>query len=98
MAKALKKQKKALQKKILSVNNKGDKPNFIDTLNGYVSDEINKWIEEKYVEYFSLDHIEDIVKNLNTWEYTFIAFGNKEFTGTYTATDWKNKNEDLSKI
>ena len=41
MGKALKKQKKALQKKILSVNNKGDKPNFIDTLNGYVSDEIN---------------------------------------------------------
>ena len=78
------------------INNKGDKPDLIDALNGYVSAEINKWDEEKYVSYFSLDHINDIVKNLDTWNYTFIALGNKKFAGTYSATDWKDKNEDLS--
>lgn len=78
------------------INNKGDNPDLIDALNGYVSDEIKKWEEENYVSYFSLDHINDIVKNLDTWKYEFIALGNKQFTGTYTATEWKNKNEDLS--
>ena len=78
-----------------NTSNKGDNPELIDALNGYVSDAEKKWEEEDYVSYFSLDHINDIVKNLDTWKYEFIALGNKQFTGTYTITEWTNKNEDL---
>ena len=75
---------------------KGDAPDLIDNLNELTTKETNKWKEQNSVGFWDVSSINDRAKDLDSWNYVFISMGDKPFSGTYTATEWKSPDDELT--